>query len=70
MYGICGKIHTWIKEFLINTFFNVKILLILLSYVRPVLLCYNHFFLHFKIEKFSKGWINSLGLNFIIHLRY
>ena len=25
MYGICGKIHTWIKEFLINRFFNVKI---------------------------------------------
>ena len=21
----CGKIHTWIKEFLINRFFNVKI---------------------------------------------
>ena len=25
MYGTCGKIHTWIKEFLINRFFNVKI---------------------------------------------
>ena len=25
MYGICDKIHTWIKEFLINRFFNVKI---------------------------------------------
>ena len=25
MYGICGKIHTWIKEFLNNRFFNVKI---------------------------------------------
>ena len=24
MNGICGKIHTWIKEFLINRFFNVK----------------------------------------------
>ena len=25
MYGICGKIHTWIKKFLINRIFNVKI---------------------------------------------
>ena len=25
MYGICGKIHAEIKEFLINRFFNVKI---------------------------------------------
>ena len=25
MYGICDKIHTWIKEFLINRFFNGKI---------------------------------------------
>ena len=26
MYGICGKIHSWIKEFLTNRFFNVKIM--------------------------------------------
>ena len=29
MYGICGKIHSWIKEFLTNRFFNVKIMAIL-----------------------------------------
>ena len=29
MYGICGKIHTWIIEFLINRLFNVKIKAIL-----------------------------------------
>ena len=29
IYGICGKIHTWIKEFLISRFFNVTIKAIL-----------------------------------------